>query len=143
MSEPSATSKSAWKKANSHTITLPSSKVVTIKLPNLPEMIKGGSFPNALIPIAVKRIQEEEITADKIKELADYHRFLIHKMLLSPTVEEEDVPDLPPADIDMLISIANRERDMDAVGHHLSGLETVDSFKRFRGIDSSSEDLLG
>lgn len=143
MSEPATTSKTAWKKANVHTITLPSGTVVKIKLPNLPEMIKGGSFPNALIPIAVKRIQEEEITADKIIELAEYHRFLVHVMLIDPKVEIEDVPDLPAADIDMLISIANRERDMDAVGHHLSGLETVDSFKRFRGLDSGNEGLLG
>ena len=143
MSETQTASKAAWQKANAHTITLPSGTVVKIKLPNLPEMVKGGSFPNQLLPIAIKRIQEDEITADKISDLADYNRFLVHTMLIQPKVELEDVPTLPPADVDMLISIANRERDMDAVGHHLSGLETVDAFKKFRGLDDRNEGLLG
>lgn len=143
MSETQTASKAAWQKANAHTITLPSGTVVKIKLPNLPEMIKAGQFPNQLLSIAIKRVQEEEITADKIKELADYHRFIVHTMLIAPKVELEDVPELPPADVDMLIAIANRERDMDAVGHHLSGLETVDAFQKFRGLDRRDEGLFG
>lgn len=137
-----ASTKTNWKKAGEHEVKLPSSTVVKIRLPNLPEMIRGGSFPNNLLPIAIKRVKEEEITADKISELADYHRFLVHTMVLSPPIELEDVPDLPSEDVDMLIAFANRERDTDAVGHHLSGLETDEQFRKFRRLDGSDADLL-
>ena len=136
-------SKAGWKKASTHTITLPSGEAVEIRLPNLPEMIKSGVFPNNLLPIAIKRVKEEDIDVDKIKDLADYHRFLVTKMVVKPAVELEDIPDLPAADLDMLISFANRERDTDAIGHQLGGLETHEAFRKFRGLDRGDETLFG
>jgi len=135
------TTKTAWKKNAVHEVTLPSSTKVTIKLPNLAEMVRTGAFPNKLLPIAVKQIAADEVDEDKVKDLAEYHRFLVSHMVIKPAVEEDDVPDLPSEDVDMLVAIANRERDMDAVGHHLSGLETDEEFRKFRNLDRSSSNL--
>ena len=46
-------------------------------------------------------------------------------------------------DVQMIVQIALRQTDMDAVGHQLGGLETVESFRQFRDLDSSLTDLLG
>jgi hypothetical protein len=139
----STATKANWKKASTSTVTLPSGTEVEIRVPNLPAMVKSGVFPNNLISIAINKITEDEVDESKIKELAEYHDFLVSHMLVKPEVAAEDVKDLPAQDVDMLIAIANRERDMDAVGHHLAGLETHEGFRKFRGLDDSDENLLG
>jgi hypothetical protein len=49
-----------------------------------------------------------------------------------PDITPEDVPDLPVLDRDMILEFALRQRDTDAVGHQLYGLEKLDSWVRFR-----------
>lgn len=136
-----ATSKAQWIKNRTHDITLPSGTEVQIELPNLGEMIKGGELSNKLVQIATKKINREDINVDLISQLADFNRFLVAKTVVNPKVEETDVPSLPPEDIDLIVALANRERDVDAVGHQLAGLESDAAFRKFRRFDSSDEDL--
>jgi hypothetical protein len=49
-----ATSKSKWKAAKAHEVTLPSGAEVKIELPDLAKMIKGGQVPNELLDVATK-----------------------------------------------------------------------------------------
>lgn len=140
---PTATTKTAWKKNAVHEgITLPSGTIVSIKIPNLPAMLKAGQLPNDLIEVATKAATEGKVPDDLLEKVEEYNRFLVAATVVSPAITEDDVADLPPEDIEMLVSFATRQRDLDAVGHHLAGLETVDSFRRFRELDSRGSDLL-
>jgi hypothetical protein len=61
--------------------------------------------------------------------------FLLPKMVLEPTITPEDVKDIPTEDKEMLVAFANRARDLDAVGHHLAGLERLADWRRFRNFE--------
>lgn len=135
--------KTDWKKKRTHEVTLPSGAEVEIAIPNLPALVKGGALPNDLIEVATKAASTGEVPDDLLERLDDYHRFLVAETVVSPEIKVEEVNDLPTEDIDMLVQFATRQRDMDAIGHHLGGLETVDSFREFRGLDSSFSNLLG
>lgn len=151
-----ATSKTQWKGKSVHTITLPSGASVDIKLPDLAAMIKGGQIPNALLDVAQKVGSgqplneaapdgEDGVSKELIGQISDFHAFLVSKTVQSPTVTPEEVlsGELPAEDIAVIVQFALRERDFDAVGHHLGGLETVPEFRQFRGLDSSITDILG
>lgn len=125
--------KTNWKKARDHTVTLPSGTVVKIAIPNLPALVKAGVVPNELLEAAKKRVQPEDVTPDDIKAEADFNAYLVSKMIVEPTgIEPDDVPELPYEDVTMLVEFATRQRDVDAVGHQLGGLETVDEYRSFR-----------
>lgn len=133
-----------WKKAKVHEdITLPSGAVVDVVIPNLPALIKAGQLPNKLIEVATAAATTGQVPEDLLERLEEYHRFLVSKTVHAPTITDEDVNDLPYEDIEMLVQFATRQIDTDAIGHHLAGLETVDSFRRFRGLDASFPNLLG
>jgi hypothetical protein len=161
-------SKDQWKRAAVHTITLPSGAVVNIKLPDLAALIKGGQIPNPLLEIAQKigsgepvtapegkaegeegeQSQEDEKTkanAELIGQIGEFHAFLVEQTVHAPEVTKEEVQagELPTEDVAVIVQFALRERDFDAVGHHLGGLETVPEFRKFRGLDLSVEDILG
>jgi hypothetical protein len=153
-----AASKEQWKAAKVHTVTLPSSAVVNITLPDLAAMIKGGQIPNALLDVAQKvgtgqpvvapegtDADKDEASKELFGEISEFHAFLVSETVVDPKVTPEEVQagELPAQDVAVLVQFALRERDMDAVGHHLGGLETVDEFRKFRGLDASIEDLLG
>lgn len=148
-----ATSKTQWKKAKQHNITLPSAAEVTIELPDLAAMIKGGQVPNELLDVATKvgagQKTGAEDDAAKQRELlgqaSEFNAFLVSVTVADPEVTKAEVlaGDLPAEDVDLIVQIALRKTDFDAVGHHLAGLETVDTFRQFRGLDLSIENLLG
>lgn len=139
-----ADSKTIWKKAKVHEgITLPSGAKVDIVLPNLPALVKAGALPNNLVEVATTAATTGEVPPDLLERLDDYHRFLIVHTVYAPKVTEEDIPDLPAEDIDMIVQFATRQIDTDAIGHHLAGLETVDSFRQFRGLDAGFSGFLG
>lgn len=148
-----ATSKTQWKKAKEHDITLPSKSEVMIVLPDLAAMIKGGQVPNELLDVATKvgagKLSGAEDDAAKQRELlgqaSEFNAFLVAATVKDPVVTKEEVMagELPAEDVDLIVQIALRKTDFDAVGHHLAGLETVDSFRQFRGLDLSVESLLG
>jgi len=140
----SATTKTTWKKARVHKdITLPSGTVVDIQIPNLPKMLKGGQIPNTLVDAAVKTQSATKVTRELIEETWEFYRWLVAETVVSPEVEPDDVGELPTADVEMIVSIATRQSDLDAVGHQLGGLETQRAFRDFRGLITTDADSFG
>lgn len=124
--------KSAWKKAKYHDVTCPSGTVVTIQIPNLPALIKAGRVPNELLDAAIGAGPDTEVTREMIEKQADFYAYLISITVTEPSVEPHEVGDLPYEDVEMIASIALRQRDMDAVYKHIGGLDKVASFRNFR-----------
>lgn len=137
----SKTTLAAWKKAGIHTITLSSGTEVDIRIPNLPELVSAGEFPNGLVETAIKVATQDptdprnKITADDIKSQAEFYRELLSRTLVEPKVSPEDVKDIPFEDVELLVSIATRQRDVDALGDHIAGLDSNEKWRKFRGID--------
>lgn len=129
----------AWKKAGVHEVFLASGFTVTIKLPNLPELVSAGEFPNHLVETAIKvassNPDEQKITAEDIKAQAEFYRELVSRTLVEPSVTPADVAELPFEDVELLAAIATRQRDVDALGHHIAGLDKNEDWRKFRGID--------
>lgn len=148
-----AVSKSAWKKRKQHDVVLPSGAEVTIALPDLATLIKSGQVPNELLDVATKVGAGGNAAADESPEkqrellgqVGEFNAFLVSQTVVEPKVTKEEVlaGDVPSEDIDLLIQLALRKTDFDAVGKHLGGLDTVESFRAFRGLDTSFTDLLG
>lgn len=133
----------AWAKRREHDVTLPSGAEVTICIPSLPVLLKAGQIPNELIAVAVKVEAKEDVTADNLVELAEFQRYLVQYACIAPEVTHEQVDDLPVEDVQMIVEFATRQRDMDALGHHLAGLEVTDEWKAFRDQQDSLASLLG
>jgi hypothetical protein len=126
------TSKTAWAKARQHTVMCPSGVEVDIVVPNLPALIKAGRVPNALLDAAIGAGPDTEISEEMVKQQADFYHFLVSETVVTPKVEPHEVSDLPYEDVEMLVSIALRQRDMDAAYRHIGGLDKVASFRTFR-----------
>lgn len=147
---PKPTSKSGWKKAGVHTVTLPSGVVVGIRIPNLAAMAQAGELDNDLLQYAVPDLPKddsEEPTPEQKKanltKLANFHQWLVSKTLVEPALSPEEVKEtVPTPDLEVLVELASRRRDMDVTGHHIGGLEASADFRKFRGIDSSESDFL-
>lgn len=140
----SETTLSKWKKSRVHEVTLPSGFQVKIIIPNLPQLIKAGQLSNELINAALGATQgDEKITRETIEQQADVYNKLVSITVKEPTVTEEDVAELPYEDVEMIVELATRQRDIDAVGHHIGGLEKIEEFRKFRSLGFSSEDIPG
>lgn len=113
-------------------VVLPSGAVVDIKIPNLPQMIKGGTVPNDLIDAALQHQSAEAITREMIEETWEYTQFIVPYVLVTPEINSDDVEDLDALDIELLANFASRRTDTDAVGRQLGGLDTQASFREFR-----------
>lgn len=125
----------AWKRGKTHRgLTLPSGAVVDVVLPNLGSLIKRGELPNELLEAAIGHQKAETITRDMIVESWDYVRWIVPRAVVAPEITEDDVEDLDVVDVEMIASWASRTNDIDAVGHHLGGLETNADWRRFRGF---------
>jgi hypothetical protein len=139
-SKPRKTAK-AWKDLRVHKdVTLPSGMVVDIELPDLPSLAKAGDIPGDLLASVTKLqegIEDDAVDVDDLVNLAGFSEFIIPRMVTSPKVTEEDVVDLPAEDKGMLLAFAARRTDIDAVGHHLAGLEKLDAWRQFRQFDYS------
>lgn len=139
-------SKTAWKKVKTHTATLPSGAVVKLTLPNLGALLKSGNIPNELVDAAIGFQQAEKITREMLEESFEWVAFILPRTVVEPTITEEEVrnDELPSQDLEMLAAFVARTLDIDAVGHHLGGLETNRDFRRFRDlltIDEIAEGL--
>jgi hypothetical protein len=134
-----------WKKAKIHTITLPSRTVVEIQVPDLPNLVRAGQIPNELVDVAISAANGKKVTREDIVEQASFYNRLCALTVVSPTVTEEEFAsgDIPFEDKEMLVEIATRQRDIDAVGHHLAGLESVKAWRTFRGLDYGYEAVEG
>lgn len=132
----SKTTLAAWKKAAIHEVTLTSGVEVQIKIPNLPELVAAGEFPNHLVETAISvATGDTKVTAEEVKAQAEFYRELISRTLVEPKVAPEEVKDLPFEDIELLAALATRQRDVDALGQHIAGLDDNEKWRRFRGID--------
>jgi hypothetical protein len=143
--------KSAWKKAGVHTVKLPSGVSVKIRIPNLAKMAQSGELDNDLLQYAVpdlpKEDEPEEPTPEQKKEnltkLAKFHQWLVSQTLVEPALSPEEVKEtVPTPDLEVLVELASRRRDMDVEGHHIGGLEASADFRKFRGIEPSGSDFL-
>lgn len=132
-----------WKKNKTHTITLPSATVVDIAIPDLPTLVKTGVIPNELVDIAIGVAQGRKVTRDDIVQQSDFYNKLCAITVKSPPASEEDFASgvLPFEDKEMLVEIATRQRDLDAIGHHVGGLEKVEEFRTFRNLGAQYADL--
>lgn len=128
-----------WKKAKRHTVQLPSGFQVEVEIPNLPLMVKQGTIPNDLLESALGAMQQNQITPELVREQSDFFSLLVSTMVKEPTVTREDVEndEIPFEDIEMLVELGTRQRDVDAVGNHLGGLHKSAEWRRFRGIEDS------
>jgi hypothetical protein len=126
-----------WKaKTAQGEVTLPSGTKVRIEIPDLSEMLRAGTVPNELIKFAADTQEAikgiEELDMERIVEATDFMRWLISATVKDPELVPSDVPELPALDRDMILEFAMRQRDVDAVGHHIYGLEKLADWKRFR-----------
>lgn len=123
-----------------HYVTLPSSAVVGIEIPDLPELIASGDLPNDLVDIAVKIAQggadvSEELTRDAITKQPEFYRFVVKLTVKEPAVNDELYDRLPFEDKEMIVALATRQRDIDALYQHIGGLHTSTRWRKFRGLD--------
>ena len=130
-----------WKSQRRHSITLPSGFEIEIELPNLPLLVKTGQLPNDLVAKALGNIQQGKLTPEVIAEQSDFYDKLVSVTVKTPEVTPEDVHDLPFEDIELIVEIATRQRDLDATGKHIGGLNTSKEWRRFRGLPDLDEDL--
>lgn len=142
-------SKTKWKKAKRHDVTLPSGEQVTITIPNLAELAKGGQLPNELLKIAVPEIAgpEPEPTNEKeaeetLSRLAKFQSWIVCEAVVDPAIDESDIAELPSEDVEMIVALATRQRVVDEVGHHLGGLEGSADWREFRGLPPLQSNLL-
>lgn len=143
MTTSAKTSAAAWKKTKRHPITLPSGFEVEIEIPNLPLLIKTGQLPNNLVTDALGAIQTGKLTPEILHQQSDFYDKLVSTAVKVPEITEEDVHELPFEDVELIVEIATRQRDLDAVGHHVGGLHTNEEWRKFRGLSPSNTPVEG
>lgn len=126
----------AWKKNSVHSITLASGTEVEIKIPNLPELVSSGEFPNHLVDTAISVASgETKVSTEEVKAQAEFYRELVSRTVVHPALTPADVKDIPFEDVELLSAIATRQRDVDALGHHIAGLDNNENWRKFRGVE--------
>lgn len=153
-----AVTKSAWLKSGVHTITTYTGHTIRIKYPNLALMMRVGLVPTHLRAIAVKFARGEVNLAspalptgedqpepaadeayDELVLMVELLDLIVMEMVVEPKLTQEDVDEMPGEDRDLLLAIANRERDVDAVGRRL-GVELLSRWDTFRHGHNCAED---
>lgn len=125
--------KSAKKKGG--LITLPTGNVVRIEIPSLPELLRQNQVPNELVKYATDEadnVLAGSVDMAKIKEATDFMRFIVAATVVDPDLQPDEVPELAVEDSDMIMEFALRQREVDAVGHQLHGLEQLSEWRQFR-----------
>jgi len=135
---------SDWSKAKTHEITLPSGYVVDVEIPDLPKMIKTGHLPNHLIDAALGAVEgNKKIDREFVEQQREFVNHIVILTVVNPKLTLEEVEEVPVEDRELIAEIATRQRDLDAVGHHVGGLHKNEDFRAFRGLTSVGEDLAG
>jgi hypothetical protein len=136
-----------WAKKAVHRITLESGMEVEIRLPDLAILIEGDALPERLRTVAAELWQTgapalvgapdgegpPSLDMEMVKGLAALRRHLAAMCLVDPPLSAEELQSsgVPAEDIDLLASIAMRERDTDARGVKL-GVMPLSRFDTFR-----------
>lgn len=128
-----------WKSRKVHEITLPSGAQVKVQIPNMALLAKTGRISNDLILMAAEiqsqAIANETPTIEQLQENHEFTKTIVALTVVEPSLTEDQVDDVVPVpDQDLIVALALRATDMDAVYHQLGGLETVASFRDVRGI---------
>lgn len=146
------TTAAGWVKQALHTIVLPSGAVVKIRIPDISDLIQTGQIPQHLLADALafaKRGAEDDPkppTPDEMKNEVEFKNLVVKATVVEPAIDEALlVPGsgIPVEDKDMIVEFAMRQREFDAEGNHIGGLDTSAKYRRFRGIDSLYEDVEG
>jgi hypothetical protein len=129
-----------WNSSRIHEdVMLPSGFQVDITVPNLPQMIASGAIPNNLVDVAIGVAQGAGRTPGRevIEQSVEFAAKVVSTAVVNPVVTEQDVLDnkLPYEDVEMIVEIATRQRDLDAIGRHIGGLDKLQEFRSFRRLD--------
>jgi hypothetical protein len=132
-----------WKKAAAHTVRCPSGVYVDIKVPDLPALIEAGEIPQTLLDAAIGAAsgKPQEPSREAIVQQREFTDTLTKISVVSPKLTEADLKDIPFEDKEFIVEIATRQRDLDAEGNHIGGLQKSADFRRFRGLDFSDTDV--
>lgn len=142
----STVSLSGWKKAAKHTVLCPSGARVGIRIPDLPAMIEAGEIPQHLLDAALGVAgsgEDAKPSVELIKQQREFTDRLVLLTVTEPKLSEADVADVPYEDKEFLVSIATRQRDLDAEGEHIAGLTKSEKFRRFRGLGEFDPNVEG
>lgn len=137
--------KTAWMKAAEHPgVVLPSGAVITVRIPNLAKLAQSGEIPNELVDIAAAAEQagDRDMPADALEKLAKLQDFLVAETVVAPKITPDEVSKLPAEDLPFLAEIAYRQRDVDAVGNSIAGLDKLAKYATFREEYDSDEAAL-
>lgn len=148
-------SKGSWISASVHQITLPSGARVKVQMPDLSRLIRSDLLPEDLRAAALRRAFDDLEVAPPLdpnvgndpekmqkaleerfamaKQLVQFLDFLLTEMMVEPKLSMEEVAKIPGEDRDMLIAIAQRERNTDARGVRL-GVAPLNAFHEFREL---------
>lgn len=136
-----------WKKLAKHTVLCPSGARVCIRIPDLPALVESGSIPSNLLDAALGAVksldQDQTPTVELIKQQREFTDKLVELTVVEPKLTEADVADIPYEDKEFLVAVATRQRDLDAEGAHIAGLDKSDRFRKFRGLGEFDEDVAG
>ena len=136
-----AVSAAQWKKAAVHPILLNSGVTVEIKIPDLPQLIEEDVIPQNLLDAALEVAgavsrsgSPDAPTKDLIVKEGQFKNTLTRLTVVNPKLTEDDVRDIPSEDKEIIVALATRQRDVDAEGNHIAGLDKSAKFRKFRSI---------
>lgn len=142
--KPAAATVAAWKKAATHYPLCPSGTRVGIRIPDLAALIEAGEIPQHLLDVALGVVQgSEKPSIEMVKSQREFTDRLVAITVVEPKLTEEDLPLIPFEDKDFIVSVATRQRDLDAEGEHLAGLTKSEKFRRFRRLGEFEQDVEG
>lgn len=135
-----------WTEAAQHYPLLPSGVRVGIRIPDLPAMIETGEIPQHLLDAALgvaNTGEDAKPTKELIIQQREFTDLLVQKSVVEPALSDEDVKKVPFEDKEMIVAFATRQRDIDAEGAHIAGLDTSSKFRRFRRLGEFDSDVAG
>jgi len=131
--------------------------VATIRLPDVGMLIRRDLVPDRLRNVAMRVAIEGSASisqpdpetgetsgfqADDLKQMFELFDLLVLEMVVEPSLSLEDLDPaegIPREDYDMLVSIAQRERNTDAAGVTI-GVEPLSRWETFRRHHECAED---
>lgn len=143
-----ASTAAGWKKAAVHTVVLPSSAVVDIRIPDVSALIKTGEMPQHLLAAAIKIAKSDEAdkepSVEEMEHEIEFKNLVCLATVVAPSITMDDLDSktgIPTEDKDMIVAFAMRQAEFDAEGNHIAGLDSSEKFRTFRGISSLYSDV--
>jgi hypothetical protein len=146
-----------WKQRRYALATLPTGLKVRLRSVTLDELAAEEGLPDTLVRVAVL----EQLPGGAVAEMARdmvagpegiartrelsrdvlaLRDRLILRAVVEPALEQADLADLDPFDKGMIAALASRERDDDAAGRRVWGVEPLNTFQVFRDVHGCAED---